>query len=431
MTLSAKEGTEFLAYVRDDAFKLADKSVSVNEFEQRLKRFGGNNALYYLAFALYFISSALGRSAFADASFVPANALDSILKVLAVSLLFIKFLTQRNSLEGWGVALALGAIGLISWRQSAEGWLFWCGLFIICAKGVDVRRMASLTFILSVAALLIICTSAGLGIIDNIAYVRGDETRWCLGFTHPNVLGLYLLVTCFSFSVLRFGKNPIPDIALILAADALNLSVANSRTCVVLSLVQALLLAIFYWVHGECARRALRLCFVAVITLVIASSLYFMVAYDPSIPLHGMLNSALSGRLRLAHDYYLMQPLTAFGCSFEQFEPIYWEQGLPEEIPKSFVVDNAWCHLVLRYGVIPASMFLAGNFATLSKMLRDRRWDAVLFGFVLMTIYGFCETTGIRIECNFLLFVMGTELLYSSDAKDRARCFVARLRRKK
>ena len=61
MTLSAKEGTEFLAYVRDDAFKLAAKSVSVNGFEQRLKRLGGNNALYYLAFALYFISSALGR----------------------------------------------------------------------------------------------------------------------------------------------------------------------------------------------------------------------------------------------------------------------------------------------------------------------------------------------------------------------------------
>ena len=46
MTLSAKEGAEFLAYVRDDAFKLAAKSVSVNGFEQRLKRLGGNNALY-------------------------------------------------------------------------------------------------------------------------------------------------------------------------------------------------------------------------------------------------------------------------------------------------------------------------------------------------------------------------------------------------
>ncbi len=394
---------------------------TVREWSNRvLAKTDGGCAFYYLAFAFYFINSALGRSAFD-----PIGFLDTVLKLFAVAFLFLKFVSQKLSLKGWAAALILGAVGLFSWRQAAEGWLFWCALFILCAKGVDINRLAKLTFYLTVAMLVVICASAAFGLIENIAYVRGIETRYCLGFSHPNALGLYLLLMCFSFSAMRFGKNPIPDIILILASDGLNLAVANSRTCVLLSFVQIALLVVFYWVHNEAARKVLRMCFVAAALAVIGASIYFMASYDPSNGLHGALNSVLSGRLRLAHEYYSMQPLTAFGCSFEQFDPIYWEQGLPGAEAKTFVVDNAWCHLILRYGIIPALLFLLGFLGVFFKTVAEKRWDALLFGLVLMTIYGFCETAGIRIECNFLLCSVGTELLYPKDVQSRLRRLVA------
>lgn len=388
--------------------------------EYVLVKTGGGRTFYYLAFAFYFINSALGRSAFA-----PIGFLDSLLKLLAVAFLFLKFVSQKLSLRGWAAALILGAVGLFSWRQAAEGWLFWCALFILCAKDVDINQLAKLTFYLTIVMLVVVCASATFGLIENIAYVRGAETRYCLGFSHPNSLGLYLLLMCFSFSVMRFGKNPIPDIILILASDGLNLAVANSRTCVLLSFVQISLLVVFYWVHNETARKVLRVCFVVAVLAVISASMYFMVSYDSSNGLHGALNSAISGRLRLAHEYYSMQPLTAFGCSFEQFDPIYWEQGLPGSEAKPFVVDNAWCHLILRYGIVPALLFLVGFLGVFFKTITEKRWDALLFALVLMTIYGFCETAGIRIECNFLLCSIGTELLYSKDMQNCLRRLVA------
>ena len=56
------------------------------------------------------------------------------------------------------------------------------------------------------------------------------------------------------------------------------------------------------------------------------------------------------------------------------------------------------------------------------RMLRGKRWDALLFGIVLMAVYGFSETLGVRFECNYFLFALGAELLYISPvAKELSR----------
>ena len=365
---------------------------------------------YYLAFCLYFIDCVFDHSTFTEFLFVPVPALQSVLQFCILMLLFFKFISQRASFKGWCIAAFVVLVAFISWRRSGEGWLFWCALFVVCAHGVRLRPLAWCAFVLSAATFLLTVCFAYFGVIDNFVGVRAGVTRYSMGFTHPNYFGLFLLIICFSFSVLRFGKNPLPDILLIAVTDALNLAVADSRTCVMLSLVQVVLLLVFYFVRSESSRRLMRRVFAAGVLLVVALSMYFMVAYDPSNPVHLALDSALSGRLRLAHGYFQMQPFTLLGSTFEQFSPIYWENGRPY----AFVVDNAWCHLILRYGLVPAALFSCGFFAMLFKLLNERRWDALLFGFVLMSVYGFSETLGIRIECNYFLFAMGAELLFAS-----------------
>ncbi len=371
-----------------------------------------DEAVYYVAFALYFIVCVFDHTTYEEFLFIPVALLQSALQAFVLVLLVFKFVSQRASFKGWIIAAAIVLVGFISWRRSGEGWLFWCALFIVCSHDVKLRPLASCALWITLIALLITIPFAQLGLIENIVLTRSAGTvRYAMGFTHPNSLGLYLLVACFSFSILRFGKNPIPDLALIAVADAINLAVADSRTCVLLSMVQALLLVVFYFVKGEGARAAARVCFSLAVLLVVASSMYFMVAYDASNSLHVSLNSILSGRFRLAHGYYSLQPLTLLGSTFEGLTTIYWENGEP----KTFVVDNAWCHLILRFGVLPATMFLVGYLVFFFKMIRERRWDALLFGFVLMAAYGFSENFGIRVECNYFLYAIGAELLFSSQ----------------
>ena len=38
-----------------------------------------------------------------------------------------------------------------------------------------------------------------------------------------------------------------------------------------------------------------------------------------------------------------------------------------------------------------------------------------MFGIVLMSVYGLTETLGVRIECNYFLFAIGADLLFSSS----------------
>lgn len=368
-----------------------------------------DEALYYFAYAVYFIQCALSRTCFTKFLFIPVEVFSSFTQLVVLLLLFLKFLMQRASFRCWALSAFIVLIGFGSWRQSGEGWLFWAALFIVCANGVGLRPLAKITFAFSLATLAVTMTSAQLGVIENWVSTRDGVVRYCMGFIHPNVVGRYLLCVCVAFSVMRFGKNPVPDLALIGIAVALNLTIANSRTSALLLLLQAALLLVFFFVRNEVTRSIFRRCFAVVLLLIIAASFYFMAVYTPSNTFLAILNKLLSGRLSLAHSYYVMQPLTLMGSTFEGFAPIYWNlQG-----EATFCVDNGWCHLVIRYGIVPATLFLLGYLALFFKLINHRKWDALLFGLFMMGIYGFSETVGIRVECNFFLFAVGADLLYS------------------
>ncbi len=368
-----------------------------------------DEAFYYLAFAIYYVQFVLERTTFTDFLFMPIDVFTGVTQIVVLLLLFSKFVMQRASFRCWLFATLVVLVGFLSWRQSGEGWLFWASLFIVCANGVRLRPLAKISLALSLLILALTTLFACCGVIENRVSLRAGVTRYALGFTHPNHLGLVLLNVCVAFSVLRFGKNPAPDLILIAVAAIMNLAICDSRSAALLSLLQAVLLLIFYFAKNEGPRKALRYGFVAVAFAVLALSFYFMVAYNPSNPVEFALNSVLTGRLRLANGYYEMQPLTLLGSDFTAFSPIYWENGKAY----TFVVDNAWCHLVLRYGLIPTLLFLAGYALLFLKLVRQRRWDAVLFGLLLMSVYGFSETLGIRFECNYFLYAVGAELLYA------------------
>lgn len=366
--------------------------------------------LYYVAFTLYVLNFASDYTTFVEFLSVPVAVWHTIFQAAILMLLFGKFMIQRASFGGWVVAASLVLIGFLSWKRSGEGWLFWLALFVVCANGVRLRPLACIVFAVFLATIVVTITFAGVGMIENRLSVRAGVARSAMGFTHPNTLGLYLFVTCMAFSVMRFGKNPVPDLLMIAVADVINLTAADSRTTVLLSAFQALLLIVFYCVRGENGRRIARCCFVALVVGLLLLSVYFMVCYNPSNSLHATINKVLSGRLRLAHGYYTMQPLTLLGSKFDGLPPIYYEDGAP----KTFVVDNAWCHLILRFGIIPALLFIAGFLVLFFRLLREKRWNALLFGLVLMMVYGFSESFGIRFECNFFLYALGSELLYSN-----------------
>lgn len=364
---------------------------------------------YYLAYGLYFFSCILDRTTFDEFLFIPVPLLSKILSLAILCLLLFKFILQKASVNGWLLATFIVLIGFVSWRNSQEGWLFWLALFIVCSEGVELNKLAIVSLVLSIMILLIAPLFAASGIIENITLIRSGVVRYSLGFSHPNSFGMYVILACTSISVLAFGKTPIFQSVLLICAAFLITVVSDSRSTAILAIFQVLLLFVFYKVEDKRLRRFISVGYVVAVVFIIFISFYFMVNYNPARSLDSVLNSLLSGRLRLAHGYYQMKGLSLFGTTFFDSPAIYWENGKPYD----FVVDNAYCHLILRYGIIPAALFLIGLFSLLIKLIRQNRWDSLLFGIVLMSVYGLTENLGVRIECNYFLFAIGADLLFS------------------
>lgn len=376
-------------------------------------------ALFYVAFCLFVFKYLLDHTTFTDFFFVSVVALGKFIQTVTLMLLVGKFISQRASFFGWAAAGTLVLVGFVSWRISGESWLFWLAMFVVCSEEIRLRPLAAI--VLAVFSIMFVVTVAfaGAGVIEDTVRYRPGFVRHSLGFSHPNTFALVMLVICVANSVLRFGKNPAPDILLILLADIVGLAVADSRTIVVMSLFQVLFLLLFYFVKTEAKKKiVLRVICIGIFTSA-ALSYYFMACFDSANALHMMLNSALSSRLYLAHTYYSMQGLTMFGSSYEGFAHIYWENG----VSSAFVVDNAWCHLLLRFGVVPTFLFLFGLILLLRKIVKEVRWDALSFGLLLTLIYGVSEVFGIRFECNYFLYALGAEVLFQfANSKRRRSC---------
>ena len=367
--------------------------------------------VYYLAYGLYFFSCILDRTTFDEFLFIPVPLLSRIISLIILCLLLFKFVLQKASIKGWLLATGLVLVGFISWRNSQEGWLFWLALFIVCSEGVQLNILASISLALSIMILVIAPLFSVSGMIEELTLIRAGVARHSLGFTHPNNFGMYVILACTSISVLAFGKNPLFQSIILFFAAYLIMVVSDSRSTAVLAIFQALLLLVFFKVKNKRLRRIISIGFVVVVALIVFVSFYFMIGFNPSRSIDSVLNTLLSGRLRLAHGYYQMKGLSLFGTTYIDCPVIYWENGKSYH----FVVDNAYCHLILRYGIIPTALFIIGLFSLLIKLFRQNRWDSLLFGIVLMSVYGLTETLGVRIECNYFLFAIGADLLFSSS----------------
>lgn len=367
--------------------------------------------LYYVAFCIYLFDTIISRTKFESVLFVSADTFSDMVQILVLGLLFFKVVFQRASFSQWVFSLVVVGVGFVSWRQSGEGWLFWLALFIVCGKGVDYKNLAKITIVETTLMFLLVIAFALAGAIENYELVRHGVTRYAMGFVHPNFLGLYLLLIGISLAVLRFEKSSAPTILFLLFALFLNLFWADSRASAVVSVLLIALLLVFRLVKTARMRRVLSVCFLFLALAIVASSLVLMVVYSPSNSILSAINSMLSGRLYLPHAYYEMGGLTLFGQNFDVYNPIYWENGKPSY----FVVDNAYCHLLLRYGIVLTLLFLMAFFALYIKLIKDNHWDALFFGLVAMTIYGTMETLGIRIECNYFLVAIAPLILFGTN----------------
>lgn len=363
--------------------------------------------LYYVAFVVYSIDAGLGHST------ISADSLSSALEVMALLLLVLKMAYERFDLKKWILAATITVIGFIAWRQSAEGWLFWAFLFVVCGSGIDLKKLAKLAFISSVTVVIVVVASCYFGFTENVTLLREGTNivRNSFGFSHPNTFASYLLICGTSFVLCRFHRNLLINVLVLVAVALACWGLADSRTSAALAIFQIILLMIFHYVKKENARHTIASLMVALVFILVLMSFYFVFSFNNTNPLHNYLDDLTNMRFYWAHQNFLNSSITLFGDNFSNAQVLFYRDGEA----KYFYVDNAYAHLLLRYGLIPTVTFLFGYGAALCSAVKSGRWDIVLYGLVVFAIYGLEETYALQIECNFLLVSMAPLVYGSSD----------------
>lgn len=370
------------------------EGISVEEF------------LFYLAFSIYFFLSGFQRTEYFSEVSNVVESLKILLQISIIGLLLLKGVIQKVRVERWVIALLLTAVGFLTWKFSGTAWLFWAVIFVVFGYGIDIQKLSYVVFGSALVLLLITVGGSVMGVINNTVFVRGGVLRYGMGFIHPNYLGLFCSVLCASFSVAKFGKPLYLDYLLLFISICFVLFFCDSRTSALLMLIQAVLLAVFSLCKTSKSRKAARAAFLFVFVFLVIVSVYFMAFFNAGNPIHAAINNLLSGRLYFMHGYFCLKPFSLFGCSYEGFVPIYWENGQSQ----TFVVDNGYCHLFLHFGVIAFTVFIAAYFFVLCDLSRMKSWDYRLFLLTLMAVYSFTETVGLQIETNYALLVLSTYL---------------------
>lgn len=360
---------------------------------------------FYVAYIVYITVAWFGYTTLSESGIF--LLLDNLVKIVVALLLVLRMLVS-SKLEFrywalWGTALLAAAI--VS-TTSGDKNIVWLVMFLASGKDVSIHKLARLTKRAAISILIVTVALCLCGIIPHAVATGGGEARYSFGFIGPNRFGgmatLILLCQC----VERFNerRNPFEGV-LAIALLALIHVVAHVRTCEVVIVAMTVL---FYIVaiprlRSPSSRRMLSLVALSLTALCVLVSLVVMLAYSPSNALMARFNEVLSGRLQYANFYFRTYGISLFGFDYS---------GAPEimgsgRIASTFLVDNSFQHLLLKFGVVVFVLFVFLYCAYFYLSAKRCEFDAAAFGLLVMLLYGLAETNAIYIESNFCLVAAG------------------------
>ena len=342
--------------------------------------------------------------------FTDAGAWLNTFKIIAIILLGLKyFFTQRMRPVMRIIGILIIILMWITFNTSANYTVLATALFIVCGQNVRVKSLAKIQFAVCILMTLTNIVLVYTGNIKHYIFYRGDLTRYSLGYTNPNILGMVIFAICLSWCVLTWGKKLYMDFSVIAIGIFICCFVANSRTY----MFALCLLAVFVFIqHFIKNKRVIKICvagLTVIVALVVLFSFFCMLFYPEDNALFSKINSALSNRPMLSNLFYEAYGLNIFGKNFSGLSSL-WEGY-------SFLVDNLFCNILLRFGIIAALLFLVGAAAFYRDALKQMQWSILLTGMSLWLITGLAETYGMMFEINFFLIAISGSVFKEPSEK--------------
>ena len=388
MTTRTMRGSAAVQDRRKDAVASKTVAITVEQF------------VYYAAISIYVCSTLWNRITFS--SFYQ-DTVESILlafDILAVALILSKLLLQGFSgFKELTIVGSLTLLGFVSWYITKTAAMFWLAVLIAAGKNTTLRGISRAIFFALLFSFLLALFGLGLEIVSDHLVIRNGVQRFALGFSHPNYLGVVCFSLILTFRLSGFTQSRALYVALCVILGWVVYYFADTRTGLFSILILMLFILAWPSIHND-RSLGLKRGIWALGILLLAYSLVTMVIYTPSNAILSFINNVMTGRLYCANHFFNIFPPNLLGRTVNDASVLTAGGWF------SFMVDNAYCHLLIRYGVIPSVLLIFGFFAYFKSEARDPRCTLAFFLIPTAMIAGLSEATVLLVANNPLLLLL-------------------------
>lgn len=363
------------------------------------------------AFFCYALGCWMGRTNLVNAAPGLAAGIRTFLFAIALICLLAKLCLQRYTADSIKAMLASGALVLVSGLLSPSNTLIWATLFVFAGQGFDIKKLARIELLVIGVAALISFGGAATGLIPvSLLEDRAIlSVRSSLGFLHPNQLSFALWMACLSWFVLRDGDASGPFLPACVVCGVADFVVTGSRTGGIMFIVLVAACVLWKRVRG---RLRLGWGLLAASAGAGFASYWALLSFRSASGLWTLIDKFMSYRISVPHWYYNAGGIPLIGFSSAEIP-----HGLSDGNGgiAEFPIDNAYLHLIFRWGFLAFALFMAAYFLTMRRDLEKGGPTLVFLGLALFAVYGLAETVLFQIDANFFLVAL-SGVLFSGFA---------------
>ncbi len=374
--------------------------------------------LFFLAYLLLFLNTMLATYINFDANAaVTADYIARFLFVLFLGVCIASLIMRRDytvmEILSIGGILILG--GLSYFLAGTHVFLDFT-LIMAISKGIDFKKFIKRLIVFLVVFILVMICLTGLGILSSAIREKTyiSQTRYSMGFNHPNVLGVLIFELIAAVVVLERKNLKAVHLWLLLGLGLVFYWITGSQS----SLVAVCLLIAAALLYKLLARKALtprQMKIVITVVLIVAVITVFLLIYYYWGRSEEMAYQNLAGRIRQAQRYFNAYGVNLFGTDFLTGNYV----ALPGYAPAYSYLDNGEAWYLLRLGIVGFTVFFYTYIRMLIKTINRREFVLCIVATVFL-VYSLTESTSLRVPFDFMIIYAGT-MLYSGNTYRKMR----------
>lgn len=355
-----------------------------------------NEQLFYICYCLLLISFFMSE-AFNKQSFVLLDV--TLYIILVIKIIFFQKYTLKQVINIYSIGFCVIISGLLSKNTL----IIRSFLLIIASKNIDLNKLINIDFKTRGACLLFIIILSKSGIIDNLVSYRDGIIRYSMGFEHPNLLAINIMVLYLTYLYLYNKKRIIGFSVFLITLIFIN-NITGNRSCIIV-IVIAYLLSNFKFIFNNnyfiniFASLPFIFGSVSIIFGIIDSNKYYILSY---------INKLLNTRVYNCYKFIQRYGISIFG---QKIDIIGTKMAKQLNVTPQ-ILDNAYMYILISFGVIVFIISIIGYIILIKKIIMMKEYD-ILIIIVSFLIIGLMETYFFYPLINFTI-IFFTKIIFSN-----------------